>query len=77
MFTRFNPVSSGEEGIDETISEKIRPNARLVLEEWSKTKRFTRDIILDIAKKRVLQAMDYRGQLPPELREKYKKYLEE
>lgn len=77
MFTRFNPVSSGEEGIYETISEKIRPNARLVLEEWSKTKRFTRDIILDIAKKRVLQAMDYRGQLPPELKEKYKKYLEE
>jgi len=77
MFTRFNPISPGLEGIYKTISDKIRPNTRLVLEEWSKTKRFTRDTMLDVAKKRVLQAMDYRGQLPPELREKYKGYLEE
>ena len=77
MFTRFNPVSPESEVVYQTISEKIRPNARLVLEEWSKTKRFTREIILDVAKKRVLQAMDYRGQLTPEHKEKYKEYLVE
>jgi len=77
MFTRFNPISPGLEGIYKTISEKIRPNTRLVLEEWSKTRRFTRDTMLDIAKKRVLQAMDYRGQLTPGLRKKYREYLEE
>lgn len=77
MFTRFDPIGPGLEGIYKTISERIRPNTRLVLEEWSKTKRFTRDTILDIAKKRVVKAMDYRGQLSPELREKYKEYLEE
>ncbi len=76
MFTRFNPISPGLEGIYKTISDKIRPNTRLVLEEWSKTKRFTRDTMLDISKKRVLQAMDYRGQLTPELKKKYKAYLE-
>jgi glutamate dehydrogenase (NAD(P)+) len=76
MFTRFNPISPGLEGIYKTISEKIRPNTRLVLEEWSKTRRFTRDTMLDIAKKRVLQAMDYRGQLTPGLRKKYREYLE-
>jgi len=32
--------------------------------------------MLDISKKRVLQAMDYRGQLTPELKKKYKAYLE-
>lgn len=77
MFTRFNPISPGLEGIYKTISDKIRPNTRLVLEEWSKTKRFARDTMLDIAKGRVLKAMDYRGQLTPELRGKYRKYLEE
>ncbi len=77
MFTRFNPINPDLTGVYKVISDSIRPNTRLVLEEWSKTKRFTRDTILDIARKRVLKAMDYRGQLPPALKEKYRKYLEE
>ncbi len=76
MFTRLNPISPGLEGVYKTISDKIRPNTRLVLEEWSKTKKFTRDTMLHISKSRVLQAMDYRGQLTPELKKKYREYLE-
>lgn len=75
MFTRYGPLGPDRGEIYDDVTQRLKSNTVTLLEEVESTDKLPREIVMDIAKARVLEAMELRGRLNDEMREKYSDLL--
>jgi len=75
MLARYGPLRPEREEVYADITRKMKSNTKLILEKYEETHENPREIALNIAKRRVLKAMQERGRLTREMEEKYRDLL--